>query len=333
MLAPVSGLSISKSMSGEFRVDNFTFVTGIRLQRCRKRLGLPIRASELFSSSTVTRLFDKNDLYAIGSKGGKGLDAERDLTQLLQDELDILALSQLGYNKRRFNARLSASNENFSGNFKRVMINVVTKAMNVGWQLQGKHNTLDLDSRWQNYQRSMFFMKLLSVLRGDCSVSEGWRKDIRNAAILAGQSQASSDLANAFLWNMISLETLLTSYGDSYSSMLPKRVEAFIGWSTKWSVDEYHDKIVDVYKKRCAMVHAGRRDEIQISDLLFTDDILLNVLANVINNIDLFRTKEDLIKFSERVQAEQVLGVKGKVQPKKLTFISRNYQSADLEQI
>jgi hypothetical protein len=63
---------------------------------------------------------------------------------------------------------------------------------------------------------------------------------------------------------MIAIESLLTRQGDKYSDALPKRIEAFLGWSGYWSINGYEDRIHDLDRKRCELVHAGRLDLIEI---------------------------------------------------------------------
>jgi len=150
---------------------------------------------------------------------------------------------------------------------------------------------------------------------------------------MVGQSQCSNDLAQAFLWNMIVLEMLLTERGDKYPEILPKRIEAFLGWVGYWSVDNYEQRIKDVYKKRCRFVHDGNRDQIEVSDLLFTDDLLLNLLANLVTHPKVFSSKDDVIKFADKVEAEHTLGINTKVRPKTLRFFSHSYTDEDLQEI
>ncbi|MBG33198.1 MAG: hypothetical protein CL552_08910 [Alcanivorax sp.] len=132
---------------------------------------------------------------------------------------------------------------------------------------------------------------------------------------------------------MIAIETLLTSSNDKFSQELPKRVEAFIGWTTDWEIQNFESKIKQLYEKRSAFVHSGKFSSITIPDLLFTDKILLNVFYNICKHIDIFHKKQDLIDFSKKVQAEKTLGIKPKVRPKTIMFISPNYSKRDLERM
>jgi hypothetical protein len=190
---------------------------------------------------------------------------------------------------------------------------------------------LVLDERWLNFQENSFFFDFLRILRGQISISRSWKEEIRKAAILAGESQCSSDLPQAFLWNMIAIELLLTKQGDRYLDSLPERAEAFIGWTVDWKQNNYRELIKDLYRKRCQLVHSGNKSAIEVQDLLFSDEILLNVLTNIVKHPRLFKSKDDVITFSEKVKAEYVLGINPRTRPKTLRFSRPTYDSTDLE--
>jgi hypothetical protein len=117
-----------------------------------------------------------------------------------------------------------------------------------------------LDTGWLRFQRDVLFLPLLRLLRGEVRVAKAWREEVRRAAILVGLSQAANSLADAFLWNMIALELLLTRQGDTVGDVLPSRAEALLGWSRNWVEDGLEIKIRAAYARRCLLVHQGDRD-------------------------------------------------------------------------
>lgn len=246
----------------------------------------------------------------------------------------MIRLSELGFSRRWSNSNICIASESKVG---QISFSAINSSENLSWyssfNTHGKLNTLCIDKNWKKYHSEVFFLDLLRIVNGEISLSKKWKEDIINAAILCGQSQASSDLHLAFLWNMIAIETLLTSSNDKFSQELPKRVEAFIGWTTDWEIQNFESKIKQLYEKRSAFVHSGKFSSITIPDLLFTDKILLNVFYNICKHIDIFHKKQDLIDFSKKVQAEKTLGIKPKVRPKTIMFISPNYSKRDLERM
>jgi hypothetical protein len=180
-----------------------------------------------------------------------------------------------------------------------------------------------LDGRWKSYQNSVFFTKLLKILRGETEVTAGWRGELRRASVLIGESVGANDLLKSFVWNMVVLEMLLTRQEGGLRDTLPRRAEALLGWVGPWEFENYEARIREAYSKRNALLHSGKRDSIIDRDLAFTDHLLLNLLLNLVGNPRLFGSKDDVVRFSERVEAERVLGVRPRVRPRNLRLVRR----------
>jgi hypothetical protein len=140
---------------------------------------------------------------------------------------------------------------------------------------------------------------------------------------MLGESVGSNDPFKSFLWNMVVLEMLLTK--DEKGEMLdilPKRVGALLDGFAYWKADNYEGRIKNAYKKRNALLHQGRRDEVTDQDIAFIDHILVNVLRNLVSHPKLFSSKDAFVNFSEKVEAQRTLGVKKpRVRPKTIRFI------------
>jgi len=121
---------------------------------------------------------------------------------------------------------------------------------------------------------------------------------------------------------MIALEMILTT--DEKGEMLdvlPRRIGALLDWALPWEANNYKERIEGVYKKRNALLHRGRRDELTEEDVAFTDHLLENVLANIVRHPKLFDSKEALVEFCAKVEAERTLGRKPRVRPPTFMFI------------
>jgi len=331
-IVPVSGVILTDDVNNEFWIKRVLLVAQKKLPRIRRRLGIPQRISDL-KRSYATRFFDSAQTFAVLWHSGRSNELKNKCRRIVKDELSLLAVSQLGYSKRRFGSCPVIEGEPTMAKINHLLINTEDTRRILEGRLIGKFEDLVLNGSWKEFHKGAFFYRLLRILKDDIRVSRSWRDDLERAAILVGQSQCSSDVAQSFLWNMIALELLLTEQGDKYTDALPKRIEAFLGWVGFWETDNYADKIADVYKKRCVFVHDGRREDITIQDLLFTDDLLYNLLFNLIHHIDRFPSKQAVIDFSRKVEAEHILGVKSRVRPKTLTFVSRKYSQRDYEEI
>lgn len=335
-IIPVSGLILTDDINNEFIINRVTFVTVKKLIRVRKRFGIRKRISELRSNMHHDSFFNQlKPTVAIFRHGGKPSEITTKVTRLVIEALEILATSQLGYSKRRFNSFPSVLDVRVSS-MKYLCLNENNDSSLVHQNLVGKMGNLVLDKRWKNWQKKFFFLDLIRIINKKLEVDDLWRKNLYRAVRLIGQSLTSNNIAHSFLLNMIAIEALLMKQGDKYSEVLPNRIEAFIGWVGYWAEANYKEKIKDVYKKRCQYVHDGKESNIEIKDLLFTDDIIFNMLVNIIYHINLFKRKEDIISFTEKVSAEHVLGIvgeKSKVRPKTLCFFNRMYTAEDYKNI
>lgn len=330
----VSALQLGQNVHEEFVVDGVTFVTVRRLARVRLRLGLPYTVGELKRRFPGGSFLDRPDqVVAVLRRSGRPVDIELTARRRVTEALDILSASQLGYARRRTNAAPSVDGET-AQRTSHFYIDTKTGHGVQSAQLAGKLGELSIERRWLNYQKRGFFWSLLQVIDGRTQAAPSWRSTLRRVAVLIGQSQKSTNAVHAFLLNMIAIEALLAHGGDKYFDALPDRTEAIIGWVGFWHTHGYGQRIRDLYKKRCQYVHEGDGSAVAVEDLLFTDDILFNLLVNILGHPTLFSSKDDLVRFADRVAAERVLGItKSQVRPKTLRFISRKYSADDLKRI
>lgn len=318
MIVPIAHLQLTDRVDREVRVDRVTFVHTDRLPYVRKRLGINQRIGDLRKSGSLNQVLDpKTKAAAVLRLTGVLRQRESEFFTILREELDILNSSFLGFPRNRFSVRPTLAKERPRGSRDYLFLH---KNGKTGWRrsefLAGLGQ--DVDGFWVRSAKENFFYPMLRIIRGETKVSRGWRTDIRNAALLVGQSQGATDLPMAFLQNMIALELLLTQQGDGVGDALPERAEAFLGWTGFWESADFEKRIRDLYRKRCLLVHQGARDEINIEDLLFSDDLLLNLFSNLVRHPRQFDSKAAVVRFSERVRAERVLGVDAGSRPKTL---------------
>lgn len=334
-VVPVSGLALTNAVQREITVGRVTFVHAQKLRRTWRRFGFPKPLSHIRRAhrGVLDRVFREQPTLAILRHTCTPREGTASCLRMIREALAILAVSQLGYAKRRFIAAPSIAGEAPRKWHSYLLIDTGNSSWLQHDAAVGRFGSLILDSGWAQYQRKVFFSRLLDILEGRVRVTDGWKRDLRNAAVLAGQSQVSDDLPQAFLWNMIALELLLTDRGDSQASALPQRIEAFIGWVGFWKTHDYAEAIRSLYEKRCKLVHQGQREVISIRDLLFSDDLLLNVFHNLVRHPRIFKSKRDVVLFADRVKAEHLLGVKPRVRPKTMRFLSRRYSAEDYERI
>ena len=325
-LVLVGNLILTDAVNREFRVDRVTLMHRDKLPRVRRRLGLGAPVSEVKRKIRGWDFFEGAPAFASVRHTGTPEDTEGRCLELVREELSILAAAQLGYSKRGQMQPVALAGEDGSSLIQYLGVSAqdATWFGNLFKRTDGASN-IALDGRWKRYQDNVFFTKLLRILRGDTEVTASWREELRRASIMIGESVGSNDLLKSFVWNMVVLEMLLTKQQERLKETLPKRAEAFLGWVGFWETDGYEDRIKEVYSKRNKLLHSGRRDVTE-KDLEFTDSLILNLLINLVSHSQLFGSKEDVIRFSTKVEAERILGVKPKVRPsgrKGFRFIGR----------
>jgi hypothetical protein len=289
----------------------------------RKRLGLGIRVSELKKHPWSKELFERWPAFAVVGGSGTQEEVEQQCLGLVREELALLSLSQLGYSMRKQMGPVVPAGEvsHASMSYLLARSQDITGGR-LKWQRTAPLVQMALDGRWKTCQDDLFFTKLLKILRGETQVRGGWRKELRRASVMIGESVGANDPFKSFLWNMVALEMLLTrDEKGKMRDILPKRVGALLDWHPHWEADNYEERIKNAYKKRNALLHQGRRDEVTNQDLAFTDHILVNVLRNLVSHPKLFSSKDAFVEFSEKLEAQRTLGVKRpRVRPKGLMF-------------
>lgn len=332
-ITPIASLELTKDVGEEFRINRVTFVSKDKLPRIRGRIGLSSRLSEIKGSLGRFHVdfFDRAPSYAIVRITDELSKSRKEAFRLVKEELAILCLSQLGYLSRRTIGNPSLLGEHSSMSVAYGLFENTGPGFNVGGRLTGPRENLILDKHWKTFQKQMFFWKLLRLLYNPNSVLEkDWRRTLTRACVLVGRSIGTPETSVAFLLDMIALEMLITKQGDKYSTELPRRIEAFLGWVGFWARRDYSKGIEDLYKKRCKFVHDGVTD-ISYEDLYFADNLLFNLLLNLTKCSDLFKSKKDIADFADKVEAEHLLGLKPRIRPKKFRFLDRRYLPKDHE--
>ncbi len=327
--AQVGNLKLTKAVNNEYKVKLVTFISGAKFRRILKRLN--IDPSVVKSNPEFKTLLLPEVTLGILNQSGKISDIEPMCLQMIRDELEILSSSQLYYRRRRSSCTLGLIGESNRGTNKYAFMDTKSDKGIVSSAVADRYSPLTLDKQWKNYHKGYFFGRFMKILHGKVQVNKSWLQDLTRSVRLVGKSFNSNDIGSSFLWNMVALEMLLSRQGDKYSIVIPKRIEALLGWIGFWKTAKFSERIMDIYKLRCKIVHDGRLDLVTPKDLVFTEDLLVNVLFNLVRHPQLFKSKEDLIQFTEMVGAEHLLGKKSKVRPKSLTYIRRKYTQKDLE--
>lgn len=328
-IAPVANLYLRETVKREIRVDRVLFLGAKKLPHIRSRLHIPYPVSKW--RHVCQENFKSAPSLAIIHHTGKPNDLSDECLRMVREESLILTVSQLGYARRSSVGHVGLYGEVVSQGVDYLFLSREDKTFTSTSSLTTGHQELVLDEHWKGWQNKFFFPCLLRILHKNIHVDPSWRDCLKTAAILVGKSLSTYDAPDAFLWNMIALESLLTRQGDKYTDAIPERIEAFLGWVGFWATRNYEERIREAYRVRCKLVHEGDTSGVTEEMLLFTDDLMLNLFFNLTRHPKLFHSKEAVVNFAERVKAERVLGLKGKVRPKTLRVMSSRHEKKELK--
>lgn len=319
---PIFNLEICDDIGGLLQIERVTFVSAKKIPRIRKKLNIPFKISTLNKKfRSEPPVFNEAKTYAFISTN-KQTDDEFYLEHnLIREAIWLLRSSQF--------ARGPSTTEYFFG-LPEHSARLITeeyrfevKGQKGNWKhsLESPIQAYKLDKTWENFITHHFFPNLLKVVNKRFQIKSQWRKAIRKASILAAKSYYSSELSEAFLFNVIALETLLNSgeQNEQVSRSLYERLFALFGWMSRDNPKNIQQIVDRIYKLRCEFVHHGDYQSITVHDLINTDEILSNLLFNICNNIHFFSDRARIVQLSKEIQARRLLGLKLK-RPKSLTY-------------
>lgn len=319
LIYPVYNLKISKDIGGEIRIERVLFISKEKIPRVRKRLGFRQKISEMkkpWTGHYTPKIFEEAPSFAIIKFKALPKEPEVEPINKIKDAIWILASSQ--FHTQRYKIRhfgLSKRQANIIAIY--TLYDKKIKSGIRAFKQVSPVEPYELDKNWKRYNKNHFFFYLLGILnkKTNVSINYKWRKSIRDAAILAGKSHFSKDLPQAFLYNFIAIDNLLSIPGEGYPNCLIERLNGLFGWLTKERPEAWESSLKRLYKLRCDMVHKGDTTDIRTEDLINSDGILYNLLYNICRFIKVFPNRQSLVTLSKKVEARRILNQKVKERP------------------
>lgn len=312
LLIPVFNLEIGRELNREIRIGDVIFVSTKKIPYIRKRLGFKRKISELKNELTWSwNILERAKTYAVLKWRLENKKAIEKPISMIKEAIWILASSHPSAS--RTNVRLFGLPEH-----KKHLINEYfaynTKEDNFSFSTfispSSQLEPFRLDAQWKNIMKRHFFPSAVNIINDKKNVKEHWKHDIKNTLVLVGKSLFSGDLSQAFLYNMIGIETLLTRAGDKFPDELINRLNALFSW--RFSQDGtfvWNNKIKEIYKLRCEAIHNGKISKITVEHLIITDLIIQNLLYNICKSTKHIKEKQDLIMFTKESQAREILNI------------------------
>jgi len=351
LIIPIFNLKLSKDIKEEMKIENVHFVSKEKLLRNIKKYGLPYTFSELNKllkgkpdqkkKIKLLKDFLKDNEIETFSIIRVTTDHSKDILRgfkQLQEILFILASSQFGFIKR--NRVIHFGAPQYSINIWNKYCLLPSKLLQELYKIEYRRRTpikkYEFGKEWKKYKQFHFLPSLIDLLNRKIKANKKWIVTLRNAAIMAGKSIFSEDIALAFLFNMIGIERLLKRKNEKYMDVMPKRLNDFLGWvlgkDEKKSYNIIKKQVERLYYLRNKFVHEGETSEIKITDLLLSDYYLFNLLQNFCRLYKVFSDKKSILNFSKEMEARRILGMKIK-RPKKLRSLQLRYTFKDIEEI
>ena len=312
LIYPVYNLRILKNIGGELKIERVHFISKEKIPRVRKRLNLKKKVSEMnkiWIKHNMPKLFDIAPSFAVIKIKRSPKDELIEPVNKIKESLWILASSQFS-NRRDFIRYFGLPEYQANIITEFFLYDSKEKKSKRSFNRIAPLNPYILDASWRKEMKNHFFSHLLKILNGKIRVKPKWKYDIRNAAILAGKSHFSNDLPQAFLYNMIAIETLLGIPEERFPDLIIDRLNALFGWLSNEDSDFWKPTIKRLYALRCKMVHNGDTRDIKTKDLIASDNILFNLLYNISRFIKKLPNKQSLPILSEKIKARRILGQK-----------------------
>lgn len=325
LFSPIFNLLIDKNIGSELIIERVIFVSKEKIPRIRKRLGFSKRISQenqVWLKHNLPGVFNAAPTYAFIKFKTKNIN--KDIwkpTIKINEAFWLLASSQYFFVNRDA-LRLFGGIEYSTLNSEHIIYDCTKKFTIRGFK---KINPLPfkLDKNWKRYEKKHFFPYLLRILNDNCNsnINSSWKNTIRYAAILAGKSIFSKEISQAFLYNMIAIESLLNiDPSEKYPFSIINRYNALFGFLTQEDPRPWEAIIKRLYKLRCDFVHDGSIKDIRTKDIIFADNILFNLLYNICKYIKYFPNNQSISVLSSKIRARKILNQKIKERPNLLYF-------------
>lgn len=309
------GLVLTPLVNCEVKIGRVTFIAADKIPRVRKRLGLKHPVSHYREKLRDSKygIFSNSKTYAVlkTNRDPSNDDLSAEFREI-QNAFWLLASSFASYSHRKY-AAMSLRPPHDSLSIRDIAVfDRSTDGYKVNYRFNAARRPNTCEGFWKQNGALFHFFNLQKILDGDHQIDPKWKSSIVRAAMLYGQSFLAKHLAEAFTYNMIAIETLLSEQGDCFPNTLIDRIIAIFGWLHDEDPEPWDLTIKRLYRLRCGYVHDGKSGDINEMDLCDADRLLLNLLANLCANTREIKSKSDIIQIAAKLAALNTLGKKPK---------------------
>lgn len=334
LLEPIYNLKLSENIGSEFKIGDILFVSAKKIPRIRKRLGFTKTFGEMEDKKGFFKesILKKADTFAVlNFTDIDKTNIGRYKTKITK-AVWILASSQF-YPSIRGKVKYFGFPEHSGRFFHEFFIHdVLEKKSGRTWELASPLEPFIFGAHWIVNNKYHFFWNALKIINNKAKVDKSWKNIIEKVLIFCGKSIFSNDLYLAFLFNMISLETILTRQGDKFPVAIIDRLNGLFDWYFEDDQYIWNNIIEELYYLRCKMIHDGDTKGIATEDLVLSDILLHNLLGAVSANTQSIKSQSDIIDLSEISKAKLILD-QTKIKPIKVWFERSSVLQRQIDEI
>ena len=242
MLMPIYNLKVSDDIKKEMRVGDVTLIDRKKLLRNIKRYGFPWTLTKLkglvknkpqaeTKVEAVQNLFQDKDGFApetcalVKISSREDEDIQYGLNKI-EEAIWTVGSFQLGFRQRGKIIRFGFPET--CGVVLSQIFFVPTSTNDFLHHQSIKRissiRSYDLGEEWKKHKKRRYWATYLDILNGEINLDDKWKKVLSRAVILAGKSAFEMDVALAFLYNMVAIETLLKKADEAYEKVVPRRL-------------------------------------------------------------------------------------------------------------
>ena len=292
IIVPMVQLNISEAppIHGRWQVRDVTFHSEASLRALLQPPNLPVA----LGAQAMQRVFDGSQSYAVLERTGVPEELRHHVFRDLRNSAEILASTAAFYSRRHHSCGFTIRGYPLSTAKTDTFLDLNGTLIAGNWNQRGMLMPFELDATWHNAITQSGIIELFARLV-DANLDPDWRRQIGSGAAMLGRSLMSLDLADAFLLNVIGLETLLTRQGERNGRMLTQRIEGMTGWHLRNARPNYQAEIRSIHSVRCEIVHDSDYRNLTIELLLLADMYLANGLLNIVRHPAQFPDKTTLV--------------------------------------
>lgn len=287
-------------IGGQWKVGDVTFMSKEAMANCLHQPNLPNEPSEHVRQWVMTNpIMGEHQGFAVTTRTGTPTEIRKTVFRDLREAVHVLASTNAMFSKRSSMRGFTLQGSPFVSGRKDCFLDLVgSSSPSSIWCQHGMLVPFELDANWHSTVTASGMIKLFDRIL-DRNLDPNWRRQIKSAAAMLGKSQMALERADAFLLDVMGLETLLTVQGERNGKKLSKRIKGMVGWHLRGARPGYVDEIKRIHEVRCEIVHDSDFSNLTTELLLQADMYLVNSLTNIINLPAMFPDKDAMIAITD----------------------------------